>query len=212
MFSHKSLFSVAALAATLAACGGSTGSKGDAGRKIDEIDTSLTGNWLSNCVQKGPLGIIPIASERELMQFGVAQGDITKTIHRFDDTACNNALYDQDIVGTYSLVGDSTTAAGAQNVNINIHSTTIKPATEAAAGKLNEAKFCGATDWANGVAKDVTGADCGGKKFSQGDVVFDLVKRDHDTLFLGKASFFNDGTSAGERPTALDTDHPLAKQ
>lgn len=204
-------FTLALAFVGLSACGSDSKKSDEIAQKGDEYDSALSGTWLSACTPVGPLGLIPLAGEREEMAVN-ALTDVTKTVHHFDDKGCASPLYNQAIIGTYAEAGDSDKAAGAKNLNITVHKSTITPVSAAGVANLNDVKLCGATDWQLNVAKDVTGADCGGKSFAEGVVVFDVYKVDGSSLFLGKSSFFRDGSSAEQRPTALDTEHPLAKQ
>lgn len=196
------------VALALTACGG-MGNK-DEGRKGGEVENELVGDWIAACENKGPLGVIALVSEKQEMNFGVIPGDVEKKVHRFSDKDCVTPLYDETIVASYGVVGDAT-EAGAQNLNVTVHKVTIMPHTGGAA-KLNDAKFCDASDWADGVQKDVTGKSCDGKSFAEGAVIFDIYDVDGSNLFLGADSFFDNGTTAQARPEKLDREHPLVKQ
>ena len=56
------------------------------------------------------------------------------------------------------------------------------------------------------------GVASGAKTFTEGQVIFDIYKKDGDNLYLGRSSFFLDGDSADSRPVDLDNEHPLIKQ
>jgi hypothetical protein len=198
-----------ACGAALTACG-SMGNDDDEGRKGGEVENELVGDWVSSCENQGPLGIIDLVSVKHEMNFGLVPGDVEKKVHRFSDKDCMTALYDETIVASYGVVGDAT-EAGAQNLNITVHKVTVMPHTGGAA-KLNDVRFCDATDWADGVQKDVTGKSCDGKALAEGAVIFDIYDVDGNNLFLGADSFFENGSSPDARPAKLDREHPLLKQ
>lgn len=211
----KTTKTMTALATTLplllAGCG-ALDRDDDKGRKVDEIDNDLVGTWLSACEPQGPFGIIELVGEKHELVFGVVPGDVVKTVHRYQKPDCTEPLYRLDIGATYSAVGDSPDVDGADNINYTVHDAKLTPSSEAAAGVLNDAKMCGATDWQSGVAKEITGVDCLGKKFSEGQVIFDIYDEEDGNLYVGKSSFFRDGDTSDSRPGALDREHPLVKQ
>lgn len=200
----RSMFLMGAAAMTLALTG--CGSKD----KDDEIKPELTGRWLSACEPRGPFGVVALIGEKQEMDFSIVQGDVTRTFYRYSDTDCVTGLYRQDVVSTYAVVGEA--KEGAKNLNLTVHKVTVTPTGTSGAAALNEEKYCDRTDWQADTAITVTGSACNSKTFSEGHVIFDIYKKEDANLFVGKDSFFIDGTSEDLRPETLDREHPLIKQ
>lgn len=181
------------------------------GRKDSkEVKIELIGKWESACKTRSILDLIDIGGERQIMDFSAVPGSVEKKLQRFTDGDCKEPAFERIIDASYAVVGDAND--GAKNMNLTVHKVEVKPLSEDSANKLNGEKACDISDWKDGEARDVTGKDCLGKKYEEGQVIFDIYKQEGDNLYLGKSSFFLDGDSADQRPESLDLEHPLLKQ
>jgi hypothetical protein len=133
-------------------------------------------------------------------------GDYLRTITASSKEDCSSLDYTINVGGTIQALGDSSTVANSKNINFSVLSATLRPESDKSATYLNEAKYCGVSDWAREKSTDVTNLDCQGTKYQKGDVVFDIysLSSDKKELTFGKESFWLDKSKASDRPSELN--------
>lgn len=204
MRSSSKLFMVLVSAAAITGCG--IGERSKEARKDAENKWELSGEYSNRC--HAPTIVNAILKDdfaKETYDYNVT-GTFTQSYALHEDAACSQLKLTRSIGGKYEIVGDSDKVAEAKMVNLTINSATLTPGSDAVAVELNDDKYCGITDWKSGVASNILDKDCGGLTVRNGEVIFDIYKVQDNTLYMGKTSFFRNGSSGSTRPEALDTD------
>jgi hypothetical protein len=126
----------------------------------------------------------------------------------FEDAACTKPKITMHFAGSSDVVGPSTVAAGAREVNLAIDTVDLIPHTEAMAGYLNSAGKgkCGAAEWKPETKQRISETGCtvfgvGPKAITREFEVLHVVR---DFLFFGARPI--DGSmidSGAKRPHAL---------
>jgi hypothetical protein len=196
------------LVSVLSGCG-AFGTK-ENGKKSQENNQKLTGEWKSNCSAFGWLGL---THKTDTLTFG-ALGDFDGATTAFVDDACSTPVTTLTQHGTYASLDASKSVEGATNINFTITSAAITAQSDDAAKMLNAASYCGITAWANGKAIDVMDKPCLGATHPSGEVLFDIYELSNgdDLLNFGKGSLFLDQDDANSRPTTLDESRAFIRQ
>jgi hypothetical protein len=196
-----------------AALATSCGSVGDddkkSGKKIEETDTDLAGEWENSCTKADLFGINYNKTEVKFSPVG----DFERETTLYSDEGCATPVGKMKETGTYAALGSSATVDGARDLNLTVSGAKLTAITQDAADKLNTARYCGVTNWTAGQEVDVLGKECLGLTRNNGDVVFDIYRVDQDNkrLTLGKPSLFFDKQRADARPEKLDDTNTYSK-
>jgi hypothetical protein len=181
-------------------CGMFTSEK--SGKKLEENDRKLAGEWEGACVQQDWFGF---AYQQQTLRFS-SIGDFDRTTALYSDQQCHEAVGILVERGTYAALGESKTAEGAHDINLTISAATVRPQSSESADQFNEKKYCGINDWQRDQAKDVLGRECSGVSHPNGEVVYDIYRLENEgsRLLTGKGSIFESGNDAASRPTRLN--------
>ena len=201
---HVTLIS---LAAALSGCG-TFNTKNSSQTPPPNLNDTLTGTWQGGCVTADWLGL---GHAKEQLAFG-SLGEFIENTTVYSDASCATLMTTLVEKGTYSSLAPAGGLPNATNINFMATNYTVTPNSDAAAKLMNEAKYCGVTDWTSGTAVDITGKTCLGVPYNNGDVTFDIYQITGNQLTLGKSKLLLAKTSAGSRPTELDTSNVLTKQ
>ncbi len=206
MSRFSSLLIVAVAALTATSCG--IGEKTKRASRDVTDKWELSGAYANRC--HAPTLVAEILKDnfaKETYDFNLT-GSFTQVYEQHEDAACSQLRLTRTLSGTYEIVGDADAEKLPETklVNLTIDKATLTPGSDASASDLNEAEYCGITDWKSGAERDVTDKDCGGLTIRKGEVVFDIYKVKDDTLYMGKTSLLSRGTSGANRPEELDTD------
>lgn len=69
---------------------------------------------------------------------------------------------------------------------------------------MNGYRYCGITDWAPGVERDILGRDCVNFSIPVGGKSLDIFQRDGETIRFGKGAKIAATLTESDRPTELD--------
>lgn len=179
--------------------GGSAGSTAGTGStSTDTTSTStstvpgsdLDGTWQTACYMKA--------------QTTLAYDDLalTGTYTEYGDDACTTPIHVSKWTGTGVVTGQ--TAAGDTKLDLSFTSFKSTPLTAENAAFNNTNQYCGATDWAANVEKDILGKDCYGFSIPVGGKSLDIYRVTGSTLKLGQGSKIGTDLTENDRPTAID--------
>lgn len=204
----KNVMTLAAICGTFALAGcGAFETKGK-GKKSDQTDYELAGTWTSACLK---LDLLGLSRSSETYKFS-ALGDFDKTTTVFLDDGCQQPALDETVSGTADSLGADATVQDAKDINFTVTKATLTPRSDKAVQLLNDASYCGLTGWEKDKAVDVLGKDCAGEDWQNGEVIYDVYKRDGDQLRFGASMIFFDKTDAGERPTKLEDERVFTRK
>lgn len=166
----------------------------------DVLDRSdLNGTWVKACESAGTLGF-----RRNRLTFTNTTVQFRADIHQNDST-CNNTA-DLEVRSNFTQTTPGFTAGQNSNVDATLQNIKAKFNTNTAATAANVANFCGFSDWAAGVEKDVTGRDCIEDLPDAGERFYQIVRLESESrLFVGQVTDSQDGSSPGDRPTNLES-------
>lgn len=185
-FITRGLFGILAMSVLLATgCGESPGA-------------DLDGTWETPCY---------MGAKTQLSYSNLA---LNGTYIEYSDMTCTTQRHITTWTGT-ATVGDEV-QAGIRKLDLSFSSFRSKPLTAAEAMFVNQNQYCGSTDWAAGVEKDVLGKSCYGFSIPNGGKSLDIYQVSDGTLLLGRGSKIAAQLSETDRPTALDPMRPFSKK
>jgi hypothetical protein len=167
---------LAALTTLITACGPQPGA-------------DLDGTWDSPCFNGTQTRIV------------YASLKLTGTYTEYSDMTCTTPRHVATWTGTSTVPQAS--SSGPQKLNVTFSSFKSKPLIDADTAMVNMFKYCGLTDWATGVERDILGRECFGFSIPTGGKSFDLYEVKGNTLRFGKDSVITAMPEEAKRPTAL---------
>jgi hypothetical protein len=195
----KNLFlqAIVASSLTLLGCGSTdttttstTGSEGPA-------SSELNGTWETACsMQPGQ----QFYGKTRLVYKNLA---LSGTFSDFADAKCSMQMGETTWTGK-ATVGGPAAVAGATDLDLAFDTYHYKPLSEQAAMTNNQYMYCGISDWAANVERDVLGKPCNGFVIPPDGKSLDIYKIDGTTLLLGKGSKISATPSESDRPSQLD--------
>ena len=164
----------------------------------NEPSESIEGSsWGSNCAPTGQLYDFRTAN--------FTNGQFSMTSSAYADYRCSTGLLKMEAKGTYtigSVISSTTNYVAIDEVLINM---LVTPLNASVVSSYNTNSFCGFTNWALGVAKDVAGLVCNGEQVTaSGTAGFDIYYASNGVLNFGLFDASHDGSSASTRPVDLD--------
>ena len=178
----------ALLFVVIGACGGGGG------------DPELDGTWKMDECASGGVSLVVVDGK-----------DVEFTHSYFSvDGKCDGAPYAvRKDVERYAMGNASASAADAIEIDVTTIEGTLMVTAQATADNYNQIQYCGYTDWAANVPKDILGRTCTNGSnsvtyWARGDIYYDIYKVDGAKLFFGDATSGN-GQSAATRPMRLET-------
>lgn len=169
----------------VAGCGGSAGA-------------DLDGTWESPCY---------MGAKTQLAYSNLA---LNGTYIEYSDMTCTTQRHITTWTGT-ATVGDEV-QPGVHKLDLAFSSFRSKPLTATEASFVNQNQYCGFTDWAAGVEKDVLGKSCYGFSIPNGGKSLDIYQVTDSTLLLGKGSKIAAQLTEADRPAELDPMRPFTKK
>jgi|GEM_PF-6790014 len=161
--------------------------------------SEFDGNWKQPCVRG--------YQKEELFLAHSA----TYTEHNFRDVSCLTPSV--DLISRGSLIAGAPLLEplGASELDFIFSSVSLAPRDAAAAEFYESVSLCGLSGWRLNEEKEITGLACDlfgtGLKLqvpSAGDRKYGIVKREGESLYLGRLSPERDGNTALRRPRDLD--------
>ena len=184
-----------AAAGTWTGCGGGT-PPGAPGSELD-------GTWQTPCFDNRGFNF----ARTTLAYDNLA---LTGTFEEFEDAACTRATHVSHWTGVGVVSG--TTAAGDSKLDLAFVTFTSTAVTAANADFNNTNAYCGFTDWAAGVERDVLGAACFGFAIPVGGESLDIYRVEGDTLRFGDGAMIGVDLPESARPTMLSTTQVFTRQ
>lgn len=158
----------------------------------------LNGTWESPCY---------MGAKTQLSYSNLA---LNGTYIEYSDMTCTTQRHVTTWTGI-ATVGDEV-QDGIHKLDLSFSSFRSKPLTPAEAMFVNQNMYCGFTDWASGVEKDVLGKNCYGFSIPNGGKSLDIYQVSSGTLLFGRGSKIAVQLSESDRPTALDPMRPFSKK
>ncbi len=205
---RKMLVHTLVVASLSSGCGAFSSKK--SGKKLEENDQQLAGEWLGKCLKKDWFGF---SYQQQKLNFS-SIGDFDRATMIYSDQACKDAVGTLEEHGTYAVLGDSPAASGARDINMTITSATVKPQNNKATDEYNNKKYCGIDNWQLDQSQDVLGKACDGVSHPNGEVIFDIYRLEDENkgLKTGKSSILFGGNDAASRPTKLNEDQVYTRK
>jgi hypothetical protein len=176
------------------AAGGGAGG-GGAGGGTASAGADLNGTWSTACflTQNGTY------AKTVLVYNNLA---LNGAYQEYSDSACQTGYNTARWTGTATVGAEVST--GVKKLDLAFSSFKNTPLTMTAAAGENQYMYCGITDWAANVEKDVLGKPCQGFAIPQGGKSFDLYKVSGTTLKFGQNAKISASPAEADRPTAID--------
>lgn len=185
---------------------GGTGDTGGTGGNGGSDTTStggapgsdLDGTWETACYMK---------AKTTLTYDALA---LAGTFSEYDDEACTVLLHVSKWEAAGAVTGE--TEAGDTKLDLAFSSFKSTPLTDANAATNNMFAYCGMTDWAANVEKDILGQDCYGFSIPVGGKSLDIYRVDGATLKFGKDAKIATDLTEADRPTVIDDTRVFTRQ
>lgn len=183
---------------TIASCG----VEGKKSKKKTEKTIEIYGEWEQDCKSFDFAGLSHYADQ---VKFNPVSEFEQKT-RIYDNSKCEDGLAELTVRGDFEILGEAKGVEGARNINFTIKEARFKPQDDKAVDALNTLKYCGFENWKKNQSKDILNRNCKGAKYSDGMVIFDIYKREKDTIFFGEANNWLAGKTTNDRPAELAAD------
>lgn len=158
----------------------------------------LVGNWSKPCEAAGTAGF-----RKDALTFDATTVQLQTQVHQ-GDSSCEGTA-DLEARANFNYTVPSFDPAANNQIDLVLNHIRAKINSALAVAAANTQNFCGFSDWAIGVEKDVTGRDCIEELPGAGGRFFQIFKFEtRDRLFVGQVDSAHDGDTAAERPTALE--------
>jgi hypothetical protein len=175
----------------------STGSGGIAGSDLD-------GTWETACT------LLPTQMLYARTRLVYDSLKLTGTYSDYSDAACTMGMGVSTWTGT-AKVGDAAGPSGATPLDLAFDSYTYKPLNDKAASINNMYMYCGLSDWAPAVEKNVLDLPCYGFAIPTSGKSLDIYKIEGATLKFGKGSKISVDPVEADRPTVIDDTRVFTK-
>ena len=156
--------------------------------------TELNGTWETVCFPNNGMNFARTTLQYTDLAF-------VGTFAEYDDAACTRATHVSRWTGRAAVSG--TTAAGETKLDLSFLSFTSTALTATNAAFNNTNAYCGLTDWAANVERNVLGAACYGFAIPVGGVSLDIYRVDAGTLRFGQSPAIGRDLPESSRPTML---------
>ncbi|UYL07396.1 hypothetical protein B9G69_010100 [Bdellovibrio sp. SKB1291214] len=170
--------------------------------------TSLEGGtWITGCSYSGTSSIYGINTAR------FAGGSFYQSATAYG-AGCTSGIAKMEITGTYSI-GSKLATSGSVELDLKVATLTLTPLNSTLVSNYNNLTYCGYSDWAIGVAKDVAGRTCDGStQAAVGEMIYDIYNINQYSIpefniVQGNLSFgynhsSHDGKTPAKRPEATN--------
>lgn len=120
----------------------------------DSASESLEGSWETECAKGSSTSVIFSLSFN-----GGSYGGIGRI---YEGLTCSTPSFELSIAGSYSVGGLVKDDPQAYALDLTYGATMVKPVLQSTVDSFNTTSYCGFTDWALNVAKDISGVTCSG--------------------------------------------------
>ncbi len=166
-------------------------------QKPPAVETvALNGTWETPCF------LVPGQQLKSKTKLVYVNLKLTGTYTDYADDGCTVIRGQSTWTGTATI--GAAAADGSKKLDLAFDTYRYKPAVAEAAMVNNQYMYCGFSDWAANVEKDVMGRMCYGFSIPQSGKSFDIYKVEGTTLKFGKDSKISATPQESERPAAID--------
>lgn len=158
----------------------------------------LDGTWVSSCYQ---------GAQTQLVYSNLA---LTGTYNEYSDMNCATLRHITTWTGVAAVGAE--VQPGVHKLDISYATFRSKPLTATEASFVNQNQYCGFTDWAAGVDKDILGRSCINFAIPVSGKSLDLYQVAGTTLTFGKGAKISAQLTEADRPTQLDPQRPFTKK
>lgn len=187
----------------LSACGADSGGGGE------KLDPDLIGQWQTACYAEKSANGVPKSFKRD--ELSISSSSFLSVIRFYpaDDSNCENLRYSSEISSNFFVGSSLVEMPDIRSIDITPVKTRITPASDEVAKVFNQQPnaYCNLSDWNAGVSRDVTGRSCAASQ----DVIYDIYRREDNTLVFGYIYGEDIGNRADRRPKTLDQDRVFQK-
>lgn len=169
--------------------GGGSGTGGSGGTTAAS-GSDLDGTWETACYNK---------AKTSLTYDALA---LVGTYTEYSDDACTTPIHISTWTGTGAVTGE--TSGGDTKIDLSFASFKSVALTAENAALNNMYQYCGMTDWAANVEKDVLGKQCYGFSIPEGGKSLDIYRVEAATLKFGKGAIIGADVTEADRPTVID--------
>jgi hypothetical protein len=159
---------------------------------------ALNGTWQTPCYQSAQTRLV------------YSNLELTGTYTEYSDTACTTPRHIATWTGRASVGQEM--KPGVYKLDLSFNTFRSKALTDTEATSVNQNKYCGLTDWASGVERDILGLDCYGFAIPKGGKSVDIYQVNGDSLLFGKGSKIVAAPTEADRPTDIDPMRPFARR
>ena len=157
-----------------------------------EIESAqLEGTWSSPCW---------MGAQTQLVYKNL---HLVGTYSEYSDMGCTTLRHVATWEGEAS--GGEVVTGEVRKLDLTFSSFKSKPLTDAEAAFVNMSSYCGITDWAANVERDIMGRDCYNFSIPLAGKSLDIFERTGTTLQTGKGAKIAANLSEADRPTELDS-------
>jgi hypothetical protein len=164
------------------------------------------GNWATDCTKE--------QSQYTLGTMTMSGNTIQQTSAAYGDQACATKTLEATVAYTAQYGSDSKVVTGAKEVDTILSSVMLTVHNATYISYFNSMQFCGYSDWAVGVAKDIAGKTCGQTTLPKvGTAYYDIYQLlQTGKLLTGQPTKEYNGSSPELRVRQLDEKHPYTKK
>lgn len=180
--------------------------------EFDEIDSlfpqeSIEGRWQTSCLSSSS-GLYLIS------RLTVQNGEYSSLGLIYSNSSCTNLVIESFSKGQIADVGANGSTTGSRKIDLTYSQVTATYHRPTDVQGFNTNSFCGLSNWAVGVAQDITGLNCGGEAIpAAGSKDYDIYYipnglappgwYETGALYIGYRDSTNDGSTAAKRPTSI---------
>lgn len=140
---------------------------------------------------------------RDTLDFDLGDATILRRYSFEND--CSMAIFEVLSTAKYELDSGDLGSLVLNKIDYYFRASYLTTASDMVTDVFNAASVCGYSDWQMGIAKNVTGLDCGGLVIpAEGSRLYQSFKIESNHLFFGDTSVpGEDGASPSRRPRRL---------
>jgi len=189
---HLSLFmAVGSVLFSAVACSDSTVA-------ADAPGADLDGTWKSACFN---------SARAQLVYTNLK---LAGTYTEYSDASCTTPRH--VAAWTATATAGAVATGGVRPLDLAFESFRSTPLTDAEAELVNTNTYCGLTDWAKGVEKDILGRECYGLAIPKGGKSLDVYRIDEGNLRFGVGAKISTSPVEADRPSAIDETRVFTKR
>lgn len=174
--------------------------------EANEPSESMEGSaWSTGCVDTGQ-------SVYDKRTANFTGGSFTIVSTMYADSACSTGYIKMEMAGSYVISGVVSETTNYVGLDETISSINLTLLDATLVSYYNANSYCGFTNWAINVAKNIAGLTCDGSTISAaGTTGYDIYYASNGILNFGLYDASHDGMSTATRPVAIDPVYSFTK-